>query len=457
MARILIADDNRTTTTTLAALVRRWGHDALAAFDGRQALEALAAEPVDVLVTDLRMPEVDGMEVLRQAKERWSDVVVIVVTAYGTIESAVEAMRRGAFDYLTKPYDHDELRAKLDKAVEQRRMVVELERMSARVATFEADTRGLDEMVGNSPPMQRVYEEIEKVAATDATVLVLGESGTGKELVARALHRRSARSQGSFVAVHCAAYAEGILESELFGHERGAFTGATGRRIGRIELSDGGTLFLDEVGEVSQGTQVKLLRVLQEREFERVGGAQTLKFDSRIVAATNRDLEKATADGDFREDLYYRLNVFSLKMPALRERREDIPALAGVFLKQQSRRLGHAGLEITERALAALGGYDWPGNVRELQNVIERAAIVAGESAVDMEHLPSGIAATDLGDRVALPEEDVDFDDEMERFERRLILHTYERCERVKARAARALGIDRNRLRYKLKKYGIDE
>ena len=459
MARILIADDNRTTTTTLATLVQRWGHETTTAFDGREAIEQLEAQPVDVLVTDLKMPELDGMQVLGQVKARWPETVVIVVTAYGTIESAVEAMRLGAFDYLTKPYDHDELRAKLDKAVEQQRLLQRLEHLTTRVSQFEADAGGFDEIIGTSDVMQQVYGQIDKVAATDSTVLILGESGTGKELVARAIHRHSPRVDTNFVPVHCAAYAEGLLESELFGHEKGAFTGATCRKIGRLELADGGTLFLDEIGEVSASIQVKLLRVLQEREFERVGSTQTLSFDSRIVAATNRDLEAAITSGDFRQDLFYRLNVFTLQLPPLRDRRQDIPALVGVFLEQQARRRGLDGFEIRPSALSALTQYDWPGNVRELHNVLERATILANDGVVDTEDLPVGITAGggDPNQAIVLPQDDVDFDEELERFERRLILHTYERCDRVKAQAARALGIDRNRLRYKLRKYGIDD
>ncbi|MBT4098009.1 MAG: sigma-54-dependent Fis family transcriptional regulator, partial [Gemmatimonadetes bacterium] len=392
MARILIADDNRTTTTALATLVERWGHTALTAFDGRQAVEVMEDKVVDVLVTDLKMPELDGMQVLEQVQQRWPETIVIVVTAFGTIESAVDAMRLGAFDYLTKPYDHDELRAKVERAVEQQRLLQQLERMNARLAEFEKDTGGFDEIVGTSDVMKQVYEQIDKVAETDSTVLILGESGTGKELVARAIHRHSLRAETGFVAVHCAAYAENLLESELFGHEKGAFTGATARKIGRLELADGGTLLLDEIGEVSAAVQVKLLRVLQEREFERVGSTQTIGFDSRIIAATNRDLEQAINSGEFRQDLFYRLNVFTLQLPSLRERRQDITALVGVFLEQQARKRGRDGFDMRPAALAALTHYDWPGNIRELQNVIERATILASDGVVDVEHLPVGVA-----------------------------------------------------------------
>ena len=460
MATILIADDNRSTTETLCTLVERRGHTPFAAFDGAQALTILESETIDVLLTDLRMPHVDGMQLLQAVKERWPEVVVIVVTAYGSIQTAVEAMQLGAFDFLTKPYDNDELQVKFDKAVAQKEMVVKLEHMNARIASFEDDARqqyGLEDMVGSSAAMQRIFDDVRKVAPTDSTVLILGESGTGKELVARAIHRQSPRSEGSFVAAHCPAYAEGVLESELFGHEKGAFTGAANRKIGRLELADGGTLFLDEIGDISPGIQVKLLRVLQEREFERVGGTKTLKSNGRTVAATNRNLDKAIEQGEFREDLFYRLNVFSITVPTLRERKEDIPALVEAFCRHQAERLQRPITGLSQPALEAMMAYDWPGNVRELQNVIERAAIVTDSGEIGTEHLPAAMESAQPR-QLSLPEEgDVNFDEEMERFERHLILHAYEKSGRVKARTANMLGIDRNRLRYKLKKYGIDD
>ena len=459
MATILIADDNRSTTETLSTLVERWGHAAFAAFDGAQGLSILESEAIDILVTDLRMPHVDGMQLLETVGDRWPEVIVIVVTAYGSIQTAVEAMQKGAFDFLTKPYDNDELKVKFEKAVAQREMVLKLEHMNARIASFEDEVHhqfGLGEMVGSSPPMQQVFEDIRKVAPTDSTVLIQGESGTGKELVARAIHRQSARRDKGFVAAHCPVYAEGILESELFGHEKGAFTGAVGRKIGRVELAGGGTLFLDEIGDVSPGVQVKLLRVLQEREFERVGGTKTLRAESRTIAATNRNLAEAIAAGEFREDLFYRLNVFSIELPPLRERKEDIPALVETFCRQQAVRLKRQISGLSQRALEAMMAYDWPGNVREVQNVIERAAIVTDSGEIGLEHLPAAMESTRPA-HVSLPDKDIDFDEEMERFERQLILHAYDKSDKVKARTAKMLGIDRNRLRYKLKKYGIDE
>jgi DNA-binding NtrC family response regulator len=459
MANFLIVDDNKTSTDTLCALVERRGHTAHAAYDGQAALTVLGTEPIDVLVTDLKMPRMDGMQLLRRVRERWPDLVVIVVTAHGSVEAAVEAMKVGAFDFVTKPLDNNELQVKLQKAVAQREMSLKMERMSARIDSYEADDvyrHGMGEIAGSSCSMRDLFATIAKVAPTDSTVLIFGESGTGKELVARAIHQKSSRSKGPFVSVHCAAYAEGILESELFGHERGAFTGAVARKIGRFEMADRGTFFLDEVGEVPMGVQTKLLRVIQERQFERVGGTQTLHVDIRIVSATNKNLQKAMQDRTFRQDLFYRLNIFTIDLPPLRARKEDIPLLIETFVKREAQRLGHDVAGPSARALDALMGYDWPGNVRELKNVIERAAVLAGGEPIDVPHLPP-ILSIPSTSYVCLPDEDVDFDREMENFERRLILHAYEKSGRVKAKAAKMLGIDRNRFRYKLEHFGIKD
>ena len=458
MANILIVDDNRTTTETLCALVNRWNHTSTAAYDGAQALSVLEEETVDLLVTDLRMPNLDGMELLRTVRSRWPEVIVIVVTAFGSVETAVEAMKLGAFDFLTKPYDDKELRVKFERAAAQRELVLELERMNARIASFEDESNplGMGEIVGNSQAINQVFDDIRKVAPTDSTVLIHGESGTGKELVARAIHRESPRSDDAFVAANCAAYAEGLLESELFGHEKGAFTGAVARKLGRLELADKGTLFLDEVGEIPPDVQVKLLRVLQEREFERVGGTKTLRLDSRIIAATNRDLALAVKEGQIREDLYYRLNVISISLPPLRARMEDVPALVETFCRFQSARLKRNISGLSQRAMEIIMGYDWPGNVRELQNVIERAAILSETDEIGDAALPVSLD-TGRQTNLSMPEGDVDFDREMDDYERRLILHAFEKSDKVKARTAKMLGIDRNRLRYKLKKYGIED
>lgn len=459
MATFLIVDDNKVAADALRHLVERRGYSAFAAYDGEEALRVLEREAIDILVTDLKMPKIDGMQLLKTTRERWPEVVVVLITAYGSVEAAVEAMKIGAFDFVTKPLDNNELQVKFQKAVAQREMAQKMERLSARVTTYEEDDAyryGAGLIIGSSQPMRQVFEMIEKVAPSDSTVLICGESGTGKELVARAIHSKSLRANAPFVSAHCASYAAGVLESELFGHERGAFTGASARRIGRFELADRGTFFLDEVGEIPLAVQTKLLRVIQEKEFERVGGTKTLKVNIRIVSATNKNLAKAVKESAFREDLFYRLNVFTIDLPPLRDRKSDIPSLIEAFVKHEAQRLGRAVQPPVARALDSLMDYDWPGNVRELCNVIERAAVLADGTPIDLHHLPPMLSRS-VRSYVCLPEEDVNFDGEMENFERRLILHAYERSGRIKAKAARMLGIDRNRFRNKLEKFGITD
>jgi len=459
MATFLIVDDNKVAADALQNLVERRGYPALTAYDGEQALRILEREAIDILVTDLKMPKIDGMQLLKTTRERWPEVIVVLITAYGSVEAAVEAMKIGAFDFVTKPLDNNELQVKFQKAVAQREMAQKMERLTARVTTYEEDDAyryGTGQIIGASQPMRQVFAMIEKVAPSDSTVLICGESGTGKELVARAIHYKSLRAQAPFVSAHCVAYAAGVMESELFGHERGAFTGASARRIGRFELADRGTFFLDEVGEIPLEVQTKLLRVIQEKEFERVGGIKTLKVNIRIVSATNKNLSKAVKEGAFREDLFYRLNVFTIDLPPLRDRKSDIPSLIDAFIQREAQRLGRAVQAPTTRALDSLMDYDWPGNVRELRNVIERAAVLADGAAIDLSHLPPMLSRP-VSSYVSLPEQDVNFDGEMENFERRLILHAYERSGRIKAKAARMLGIDRNRFRNKLEKFGITD
>jgi len=337
----------------------------------------------------------------------------------------------------------------------QREMAQQVERLKRALADYEAKP-GPAGIVGSSEAMRRVLEAAAQVAPTDANVLILGESGTGKELLARAIHEQSARADGPFVQVHCAAYAEGVLESELFGHERGAFTGATARKLGRFELASGGTFFLDEVGDIPLSTQIKLLRVLQERRFERVGGTQQIEVDIRVVAATHQDLPAAIGAGTFREDLFYRLDVFSLELPPLRSRRDDIPALVRAFVGRESRRLGRAVAGPDDAASATLRRWDWPGNVRELQNVIQRAAILCGDGPITPAHLPAALRERTVA-VAPIPPGGLDFDAAITDFERRLVLQAYRQAGGVKAKAARLLGIDRNRLRYKLEKLGIGD
>ncbi len=455
MARLLVVDDERTAAQTLSSLFRRSGHETRTTLDGRAALAELEREPADVVVTDVRMPEMDGMELLAAVRARWPETAVLMITAHGSVELAVEAMRQGAVDFLTKPLDVAELRLKVDKALRQQAMAREVALLHARLADYEAHGAP-GGIVGRSETMVRVFDDLAHVAPTQSSVLVLGESGTGKGLLARAIHDASPRKDGPFVQVHCAAYAAGVLESELFGHERGAFTGALARKLGRFELAAGGTFFLDEVGDISLATQVKLLRVLQEHRFERVGGTREIETDIRVVAATHRDLSHAIREGGFREDLYYRLCVFTIELPPLRERAQDIPLLVEAFVERESRRLGRTIGAPDASALGALKAWHWPGNIRELRNVIERAAVLAGCEAIRLEHLPDALRGPGRAATI-IPPEGVDFDVALADFERKLVLQAYEQSGRVKAKAARLLGIDRNRLRYKLEKLGIED
>jgi len=396
MARILVADDNDTMRDGMALTLTRLGHEVLAVKGGAECLAAYAKRPADVVVTDLRMVPVDGLEVVRRLRERDPDATVVVVSAHGTIATAVDAMRAGATDFIEKPFSPEVLRARVEKAAE-----IAAERRGARadrgrVEAMDADRvrrRDPSGMVGGSEPMRRTMEQVRRVAATDATVLVLGESGTGKELVARALHDASPRAGRPFITISCAAIPEPLLESELLGHERGAFTGAVRRKLGRFELAHGGTLFLDEVGELPQAVQVKLLRVLQERRFERVGGEETVEVDVRVVSATNRDLATMVKTGAFREDLYYRLAVVPLTLPPLRDRPGDVRALAEHFLVKLAPRAGRRARGFEPETLALLERHRWPGNVRELENAVAQALIFAEGELIRPEDLPDGLRA----------------------------------------------------------------
>lgn len=458
MARILVADDNDAMRDGMVLSLTRLGHDVQGVKGGADAIASYRKRPSDVVVTDLRMVPVDGIEVVRRLRELDPEATVVVVSAHGTIGTAVEAMRAGAMDFIEKPFPPEVLRARVEKAIEIAR-----ERRGARTARARAEALDADRaresdpagLVGSSEPMRRLLEQIRKIAATDATVLVLGESGTGKELVARALHAQGARRDGPFVSVSCAAIPEGLLESELFGHERGAFTGAIRRKLGRFELAQGGTLFLDEVGEIPPAIQVKLLRVLQERRFERVGGEETLDVDVRVVSATNRELKKMVATGSFREDLYYRLAVVPLTLPPLRERPGDVDELARFFIGKLGPRVGRRIGGFDPEALALLRRHRWPGNVRELENVVEQALVFAEGELIRPEDLPDGLRLAPAPPPVALPTGDRNLTDLLEELERQLILAAWEKARGVKAETARLLGIKPSALYYKLEKYGI--
>jgi DNA-binding NtrC family response regulator len=385
--RVLVVDDEANARTALAELLRDEGYDVEIAADAFKALGKYEAFTPHVVITDLKMPGMDGIELVKKVRAAEDPAAVIVMTAFGEVSSAVEAMRAGAAEYLTKPLNFDELLVVLDKVFEHQALRRETRVLRHRLRERTAPNN----IVGDSPPMQRVFEIVDQVAPSRATVLITGESGTGKELVANALHQRSPRANGPFIKLHCAALAESLLESELFGHERGSFTGAMARKDGRFQLADGGTLFLDEIGEISPSIQVKLLRFLQEHEFERVGGTQTIRVDVRVIAATNRNLVEEVAKGRFREDLYYRLNVVALEMPPLRDRRSDIPALARFFLDRYARDNGKAIDGFTPEALELLTAYDWPGNVRELENAVERAVVLATGALIEPRQLPPSV------------------------------------------------------------------
>ncbi|WP_437478925.1 sigma-54 dependent transcriptional regulator [Sorangium sp. So ce1014] len=445
-SRVLVVDDEASARSGLEKLLRQEGYAVDAAADGVEALEVAAERPPDVVVTDLKMPNMDGVTLLGKLREQDPSLPVIVVTAFGDVSSAVQAMRAGAEDYLTKPVDFDALLLSLERALERSALRVEAENLRRQLREREGE--GVEGLIGTSPAMQKVYRMARQVAGARATVLITGESGTGKGELARAIHAKGPRVKGPFVTLHCAALAESLLESELFGHERGAFTGADKRRIGRFEQAHGGTLFLDEVGEIAPSTQVKLLRVLQERKFERVGGNDTVSVDVRLIAATNRDLAAAVQEGHFREDLYYRLNVVHIDMPPLRVRDTDVLLLANHFLRRFAAE-NHRKIEgFTDEARAKLIAHRWPGNVRELENAIERAVVLCDETRIDAEHLPIDAAPVAKG-ALRVPGAT------MAEIERYAILSTLEATNGSTTRAAELLDISIRTIQYRLHEYGL--
>ncbi len=441
--RILVVDDEADARAALVELLREEGYSVEGAADGFKALGKLAEFAPDLVLTDLKMPGMDGLELLKKIQEHDRNTVVVVMTAFSAVETAVAAMRAGASDYLTKPVNVTELSLVVGREMAQQRVRAEAGTLRARLA----ERYGLKNMIGDSAPMQEVFKVVDQVASARASVLITGESGTGKELVAAAIHENSPRAKGPFVKLHCAALAESILESELFGHERGAFTGAAARRDGRFFQANGGTLFLDEIGEISPAIQVKLLRFLQEREFERVGGNQTIKVDVRIIAATNRKLKQRVEDGLFREDLYYRLNVINIEMPPLRGRGADILLLAGHFLRKFATENGKTITGFSDEVLPRLGGYGWPGNVRELENVVERAIVLCRGSEITGADLPPNLIPAGAGDGIQIPGATMDA------VERYAITKTLESTGGSTARAAEILGMSVRKIQYKLHEY----
>ncbi|MCG5051953.1 MAG: sigma-54 dependent transcriptional regulator [Myxococcales bacterium] len=445
-ARILIVDDEANARNALSELLKEEGYAVETAADGFKALGKMAEFGPDLVLTDLKMPGMDGLELLRRTHEMREDVVVVVMTAFGAVETAVTAMRNGAADYLTKPINMNELLLVLNRELEHLRLRREAGNLKQRLA----ERYSYENIIGNAPVMQEIFKMVTQVASSRASVLITGESGTGKELIAAAIHQRSPRAAGPFVKLHCAALAETLLESELFGHERGAFTGALGRRDGRFMQANKGTLFLDEIGEISPSTQVKLLRFLQEHEFERVGGNETIRVDVRVIAATNRDLKAEVAGGRFREDLYYRLNVINLEMPPLRARTSDIPLLSTYFLRKyaaENERVADRAIEgFTDEALEYLVNYPWPGNVRELENTIERAVVMCNGRRIGVGELPPHLRPKE-GRGIQIP------GSTLEEIENYAIRKTLEITAGSTSKAAEILGISVRKVQYKLHEY----
>lgn len=444
---VLVADDEKNIREGLAEYLALEGYLVQTAADGKEALRKVEEGNVDLVITDLKMPALSGGELLKTVSGRYPGLPVIVLTGHGTIEDAVDAMRYGAFDFLTKPVNLDHLALLCKRALETR----ELSRKNLELqAEVEAQRRS-SSIIGSSQEMKRIFDLLRRVAPTKASVLITGESGVGKELVADAIHNLSPRRTGPLIKVHCAALAESLLESELFGHEKGAFTGAQGRKRGRFELANEGTLFLDEIGEINQNVQIKILRVLQERKFERVGGEETVETDVRIVAATNKDLKKEIAEGRFREDLFYRLNVVNIHVPPLRERRDDIPLLAMSFLREFAQENGKKVEGLDTKARSALYAWSWPGNVRELRNCMESAVVMARSSLVGLEDLPPSVRSS--GEEVDIR---VPAGSSLAEAEKILIRETLAAQNGNKSRTAEILGIGRKTLYQKLEDYGLE-
>jgi two-component system, NtrC family, response regulator PilR len=465
-ARILVVDDERSMREMLAILLKREGHDVSVAENGRTAIDLLNQRPFDLVVSDARMPDLDGLEVLRHARSINPSVIAIMVTAYGSPDLLRGVAQLGVNDYVEKPFNTEVLRFRIRKELDRKRL--QQENVLLKRAMHSANQ--FSNIIGNSSSMQQVFELVETIAPTGSTVLVTGESGTGKELVARAIHVRSPRSDRPFVAVNCGALTETLLDSELFGHMRGAFTGADGNRKGLIEVADKGTIFLDEIGEMSPMLQVKILRVLQERKFRRVGGTEEVDADIRIIAATNRDLGKMVTEGQFREDLYYRINVIPVRLPALRERPEDIPLLAEHFVAKFAGQMNKPVSGISGEAMACLRFHGWPGNVRELENAMERAVALERTPSVLAESLPEAVrglgsstAATPLttggvpatSEPHGLPDKGFDLERHVQDLEREYIAEALRRSGGVKVKAAELLGMSFRSFRYYMKKYNL--
>lgn len=449
--KILLVDDEPHILELLSVALEDEEYRILLANNGKEALTQLKKEQPQVVLLDIRMPNMDGVQVLRQIKKTNKAMSVIMMTAYGAMETVLEATKLGAYDYLTKPLDLERIKVLIRRALEAQKLSQEVTSLRSKVE----DKYKLENIVGKHPRMFEVYKMIGRVMDNKATVLILGETGTGKEVVARAIHFNGFLKDGPFIAIDCASLPQDLLESELFGHEKGAFTGAVAQKMGKFESADQGTLFLDEIGNLTGATQVKLLRFLQERKIERVGGTKPIELDVRIIAATNLDLEKTVQEGSFREDLYYRLNVVTMPLPPLRERRDDIPLLVEHFLQKFKSESKGKEKYVPPETMNLLMRYEWPGNVRELENVIERAAVLGKTESILVEDLPSRIQKVASGQELEVSLDKIPFEQRVENFEKKLIIDVLEKTNWIQTKAAELLGTSRSIVKYKMKKYGI--
>jgi len=449
--RILLIDDDKNTTDGLRKILLQDGYDTSCVYTGNEASNLIDTEHFDIVITDMKLPDISGFSIIEKVKKRDANIPVIMITAFSSLQTAIDAMKKGADDYLTKPVNIDELELILKKTWEKQLLILQNRELRQELD----DKYGFSGFIGNTPEMQLIFKTITEIAPTAASVLINGETGTGKELVAHAIHHNSDRNDKPFIALHCASLSEGVLESELFGHEKGAFTGAVNQRRGRFELADGGSLFLDEIGELNSHVQIKLLRVLETGCFERVGGEETLESDVRIIAATNKNLEEEIREGRFREDLYYRLNVINLELPPLRERREDIGLLTDNFLVKYAAKNKKDIKGFSSQSARILNNYDWPGNVRELENAVERAVVMAKNEFIEPDNLPSNISQSlkkAKKDTFRIPSGTT-----MKEIEKKVILETLQTTNGSKSKAAKILGISTRKIEYKIKEWSNDE
>lgn len=458
VGNILIIEDNETMREGLKHIVTKMGYKAFAVSNGNEGILLFSENKIDFVISDLKMENLDGIETMEKILKIDPDALVMIITGYGTIETAVSAMKKGAYDFITKPFSPDVIRLKITNGLNYARLRKENIKLASVADYFvekEAGEYNFGEIIGKSQVVKEIMERVQKVAPTDSSVLITGESGTGKELVARAIHFNSTRKDRPFIKVNCGSLSEGILESELFGHEKGSFTGALKRKPGRFELADKGTIFLDEIGDFTPMIQLKLLRVLQEREFERVGGTETLKIDVRIISATNKDLQKEMKRGAFREDLFYRLHIVPIYIPALRERRDDIRELVNHFVNKLNLRSKRKVSGFSDEAMKLLLNYPWPGNVRELENVVEQSYVLSGKDMIEPSDLPPVFSEINTNNYFKIPQDGLNLNDSLENLERQLIERAYKKAKGVKAETARLLGIKTSALYYKLEKYGF--